>query len=76
MNIISLNKFIDSKGLIIKPEDINEFINSSVRITIEKVSDYNKKSKILDFAGSLNDEDAEVLRLKTDECRQIDLGTW
>jgi hypothetical protein len=76
MDVISINKFIDSRGLIIKPEDINDFINSNVRITIEKVRGFDNHNKVLDFAGSLNNEEAELIEKSIDECRKIDLDTW
>lgn len=76
MEVISLNTFIDKTGLFIKPDDLNDFINSNVRITIEKISIPNSNKAFLNYAGTLDKNDAEVLEKSIDECRKVDLETW
>lgn len=76
MNVISLNKFIGNRGILIKSDDLFDFQNSNVRITIEKIDASSKNKGFLSFAGALNNNDSELLESKVEECRKIDFGTW
>jgi len=76
VNVISLNKYISNRGIIIKSDDLSDFLNSNVRITIEKIDELYNNKGFLSFAGSLNNNDTEILERKVDECREIDFGTW
>lgn len=76
MNVISLNKYIGNRGIIINADDLNDFLNSNVRITIEKIEETPNIKGFLSFAGALNNSEAELLERKVEECREIEYGKW
>lgn len=60
MNVISLNDYLGDREIIIKADDLNYFLSTYVRITIEKINEQLNQNGFLSFAGSLNNNDVEL----------------
>lgn len=78
MEAIRINDIVGNDGMFIDIKKIEQFKNKKVEIIIMSMAE-SKKTKqknIQDFAGSINEKDAEEMLIAMDECRKIDSGEW
>lgn len=78
MEAIRINDIVGNDGIFIDIKKIEQFKNKKVEIIIMSMAE-SKKTKqknIHDFAGSINEKDAEEMLIAMDECRKIDSGEW
>jgi len=75
-------KFIETvtkDGLYLNNPELLKYLNQEVEITILPVyieDSGERKKKLMELAGSLDDEDAKIFYEALDECRQVYPESW
>lgn len=77
MEAIKLRQFITGNDLIIHENDLQMFKNQMVEVIIlPRETENSKHNDFMKYAGTLSDNDADLLLTATKDCRNIDKEEW
>lgn len=76
MEAIKLKEYISNKGLFIDKEKLKKFENRMVEVIIFPSEEDNSNKDFHKYAGTLSENDAELLLAGVEECRKVDSEGW
>ncbi len=76
MEAIKLKEYVSQNGLIIDREKLKKFENRMVDVIIYPSEDDSSIKDFHKYAGTLSENDAEIMLAGVQECRKIDSEGW